>query len=75
MTATEINDLLTAARTAYHTLVTGGALRVYVDQNGERAEFSVARSTDLLAYIRSLEEQLALLTANSRRYRPLTPFF
>lgn len=63
-------ELLTAARLAYHNLTVGGQVRVFVDQNGERVEYTAARRSDLLAYITGLEAQLGLFTP-----RPIIPFF
>ena len=37
----------------------GRAVRVFVDQNGERVEYTVAKASSLLAYIQSLEAALA----------------
>ena len=42
----------------YHKLMTGKAVRVMVDQNGERIEYTAVKSDDLLAYIRDLEKSL-----------------
>lgn len=46
---------LKEARDAYHSLRTGTAPRVVVDQNGSRVEYAVANSTGLYAYIQELE--------------------
>ena len=48
---------LTSAETAYHNLMTGQMAKVYVDQNGERVEYSMQKASDLksyIAYLRSL---------------------
>jgi len=55
----------TAAETAYHNLVTGGAPRVVVDQNGERVEYSPANRAALKAYIQELTDQLAEVSTRS----------
>lgn len=47
--------LLTEARNALHLLVTGKSVRVVVDQNGERVEFTAANRIALESYIASLE--------------------
>lgn len=49
---------LTEAETAWHDLMIGGQLRVGVDQNGERAEFTVANAGRLRAYIMDLKLKL-----------------
>ena len=53
---------LTEAENSYHTLVTGGAARVFVDQNGERIEYAVANAARLGMYIQELKRQLGKLT-------------
>lgn len=53
---------LTAAEEAFHTLRLGGQPKVVVDQNGERVEFTVARTNDLRAYILELQTLLGLPT-------------
>lgn len=52
-------ELLTEARAAYHSLMTGTMARVVVDQNGQRVEFTAANSTKLYGYIQELERLLA----------------
>lgn len=49
---------LTQAETALHELMLGQAARTFVDQNGERVEFTVANAGRLRAYI--FELKLAL---------------
>lgn len=51
---------LDEAQTAYHSLTLGGAVRVFVDQNAERIEYTAPNASRLLAYIRELERQLGL---------------
>lgn len=51
---------LKSAEAAYHTLMTGGATRVIVDQNGERVEFNPTTSGRLSAYIQLLKNQLGM---------------
>lgn len=53
---------LTEAQTAFHRLRLGGQAKVVVDQNGERVEFTVARTNDLRAYIIELQMLLGLPT-------------
>lgn len=57
---TAIETRLEAARTAYDALLTGGAVRKFVDQNGEQVEYTSANSGRLLAYITKLENDLAV---------------
>lgn len=52
-------EQLAEARAAYHRLMIGEAALVYVDQNGERVEYSRASAPKLAAYIRDLERQIA----------------
>jgi hypothetical protein len=49
---------LVEAQDALHKLQTGQAVRVFVDQNGERVEFNMTTVARLLAYIASLENQI-----------------
>lgn len=51
---------LAEARSAYHTLILGGGVKVFVDQNGERIEYSGANASKLAAYIAELERQLGI---------------
>lgn len=62
---------LTEARAAYHRLALGGSARVFVDQNGERIEYTAANKNTLAAYIAELERKLGLATVTG----PLTPWF
>jgi hypothetical protein len=61
---------LADARSAYHSLMTGTATRVIVDQNGERVEFQAANRGNLANYIVALEAQLAVTPAASRVLGP-----
>lgn len=61
LTAEEIAQYttwLSDAETAYHKLMTGQSAKVYVDQNGERVEYSMQRASDLKAYIAYLRSLL-----------------
>lgn len=64
-------ELLAEAEAAYHQLLTGRAVKVVVDQNGERLEFQVGRKGDLAAYI----EKLKLDVAGTTPCGPLRVFF
>jgi hypothetical protein len=50
-----LQSRLNDARAKYHQLVTGQLPSVFVDQNGERVEFSKANLTKLHEYIVQLE--------------------
>lgn len=54
LTCEELQDMLAEARKAYSLLITGGAVRVVVDQNGERVEFTAANRLSLNQYIQTL---------------------
>jgi hypothetical protein len=50
--------LLDEALKAYHALMTGGSVRVVVDQNSERVEYTAANKQNLWAYIVRLQNAL-----------------
>lgn len=56
MTAQEKLD---DAKAQYHLLLTGQQAKVYVDQNGERVEYTQANRGALLTYIQRLEREVA----------------
>ncbi len=58
MVALTTAEKLTAARDAYHKLQTGLLARVFVDQNGERVEFTAANREALYAYIQQLQSEI-----------------
>ena len=49
------SELLAQAKAAKHKLVTGQLARVFMDQNGERVEFTATNLDALNTYIRELE--------------------
>ena len=49
-----IKQKLAEAQKAYHDLMLGQQVRVFVDQNGERVEYTAANASRLQAYIQSL---------------------
>ena len=49
---------LAEAETAYHNLMVSGQAKVFVDQNGERIEYTTSSARNLMAYIASLRYQL-----------------
>jgi len=63
---------LDAAEAAYDKLMSGKAVRVLVDQNGERVEFTPANASRLAAYIVDLQTQLGL--AQVRVVGPMRTF-
>jgi len=52
-------ERLTEAEAAYHDLLMGRQVRVFVDQNGERVEYTAANRPALAAYIDGLKRQVA----------------
>lgn len=70
-TTAQLQAWLTEAENAYHSLMMGGAVRVAVDQNGERVEFTAANAANLQKYIHWLKTQLGLSAAA----RPAGVFF
>lgn len=53
------NDMLAAARVAYHQLHTGGMPRVVVDgKDGSRVEYTAVNKSSLYGYIQQLEAEL-----------------
>lgn len=53
-----LQEQLDEARQAFHDLNIGKAVRVFVDQNGERVEYTVANRGSLSAYISDLQRQI-----------------
>jgi predicted regulator of Ras-like GTPase activity (Roadblock/LC7/MglB family) len=51
-------ELLAEAEAAYHKLMTGTMATVFVDQNGERIEYTQANAFRLAAYIAELKRRL-----------------
>jgi hypothetical protein len=62
---------LEQAREARHKLVTGQLARVFMDQNGERVEFTATNLANLDAYIRTLETEANPSLACRKRPRPI----
>lgn len=54
-----LQQQLDDAKTQYHLLITGQQARVFVDQNGERVEYTAANRASLLAYIERLERAIS----------------
>jgi hypothetical protein len=60
----DINKLkkwLQEAEEAYHQLMTGGSVRVFVDQNAERLEYTAANKQNLFNYITQLRAQICAI--------------
>lgn len=53
------------ASKAYHQLLIGGSVRVYVDQNAERVEYSAANKAGLWAYLMQLRGMICQLEPNN----------
>jgi hypothetical protein len=64
-------ELLAEAKAARHKLVIGQLARVFMDQNGERVEYTATNIKALDAYISSLEGQITPTLAR----RPIGFFF
>lgn len=64
-TTAQLQTWLTEAENAYHSLMMGGSVRVTVDQNGERVEFTAANSANLQKYIWWLKSQLGLVAPSA----------
>lgn len=58
---TELKQRLAAAEKAYHDLMTGGSVRVFVDQNAERVEYTAANKQNLWSYIIGLRSLICQL--------------
>lgn len=68
-----IEEKLAQAEQDYHDLVTGNKARVYVDQNGERVEYTAASASRLQQYIGELRKLLG--TASPATRGPLRVWF
>ena len=53
---------LAEAKAALHELLIGKSARVFVDQNGERVEYTAANRSALAAYINEIERLLNTTT-------------
>lgn len=63
---------LSEAESALHRLNMGGSVRVFVDQNGERIEYTAANRQSLRSYIMELRVKLGL---SSGIVGPMRPWF
>lgn len=73
MAAMTDQERLEKAEQAYHDLQTGQMVRVFVDQNGERIEYTAAKKSDLYSYILQLRGRISPLAVNIPR--PIGFFF
>lgn len=53
-----LQDRLTEAENAYHSLMSGQAVVEFRDQNGETVRYQAANAFRLAAYIESLKDQI-----------------
>jgi hypothetical protein len=63
--------LLADAKAKFHQLVTGSLARVFVDQNGERVEFTAANRQDLYDYIQQLTSEVECPAPRQSRKGPM----
>lgn len=61
----DLKAKLKQAKDAYHELMTGTSVRVFVDQNGERVEYTAANAARLSSYIRQLEKAISSGNCNA----------
>lgn len=65
---------LEQAESAYHQLLIGGAVSVFVDQNSERIEYRATNRAALIGYINQLRQQLGMPPMCGLVSRPLGAF-
>lgn len=58
-TCEQLKSMLSDAHDALHSLRTGRQVRVVVDQNGDRVEFTAANQSGLITYINQIDTALA----------------
>lgn len=76
--AATLRAWLTEAEAAYQRLLTGKAVRVVIDSNGERVEFTAVSADALRRHVLDLRRQLAALecpVSAARAARPIGFFF
>ena len=62
------------AEAAYHTLLIGGTVREFHDQNGERVVYSSSNRAGLIGYINLLRHQLGMCPMQGVVARPAGVF-
>lgn len=67
-------ERLVEAKAALHAIMIGGGVRVVVDQNGERVEYTPANRQALITYIAMLEAEIAN-GGSTQRVGPIRFFF
>lgn len=71
-----LQERLTEAEAAYHTLQIGGGVAEVRDSNGESVRYTQANASRLRAYIMELKAQIAAEAAGKPQQRgPLNPIF
>lgn len=60
---------LAQAEEAQHDIMTGKAVRRFIDQNGESVEYSRANIAQLASYIANLKAQIAELDGTAPAFR------
>ena len=71
--AMTLAEQLADAKSAFHELLVGRSARVFVDQNGERIEYTAANREFLAKYIQELEAQI--VGRNIHSGGPLRAYF
>lgn len=67
---------LADARSAYHSLMTGTRVQLFLDQNGEKVQYTTATRADLYSYIQELQSKLPCDDPDAPIWpRPLTFVF
>lgn len=69
-----LEGYLADAEKAYHKIMIGGGVRVFVDQNQERIEYGSTNRLALVAYINGLRQQLVLCPMPGVVARPMEVF-
>lgn len=62
------------AEEALHEITLGRHLRVVVDHNGERVEYTAANRSALRLYIQELKDQIAVCEGGSKGGGPIVPY-
>lgn len=62
---------ITKLQDSYDAIISGQAVKRFVDQNGEQVEYTAANASSLLAYINRLKSELDCSFARQYRPRPM----
>ena len=68
-------EQLAAAQAALHDLLLGQSARVFVDQNGERVEYTPANRGALQAYVQQLKMEVAGVSSAVTPLGPMGVYF